>query len=303
KVQNFITMPRSALRRRFGEQLLIRLGQAIGQEIETIEPVVPVVPYQERLPSLDPICTATGIEIAIKDLLAKLCKRLEHEHKGLRSCIFQAFRIDGNIQRLTIGTNSPSRNVMHLFRLFEVKLETIEPALGIELFLLEAPVVEDLPTSQEAFWDGSGKDEKIIAELLDRISCRVGTSAIRRFLPDEHYWPERSVKQAPSLTDKPVTQWRTDMPRPLHLLSVPEMIEVTVPMPDYPPMLFSHKGKLHRIIKADGPERIEQEWWLNEGLYRDYYCVEDDKGARYWLFRSGSYQSTEPKWFVHGFFA
>jgi len=60
---------------------------------------------------------------------------------------------------------------------------------------------------------------------------------------------------------------------------------------------------LHNVKKADGPERIEQEWWIQQGLYRDYYCVEDDTGARYWLFRLGHYENNEPKWFLHGFFA
>ena len=84
----------------------------------------------------------------------------------------------------------------------------------------------------------------------------------------------------------------------------PEPIEVTAPIPDYPPMLFRYKGKLHKIIKADGPERIEQEWWLQEGQHRDYYCVEDEEGCRYWLFRSGHYDAEKTyQWFIHGFFA
>lgn len=59
-----------------------------------------------------------------------------------------------------------------------------------------------------------------------------------------------------------------------------------------------------RIIKADGPERIEREWWLNEGKHRDYYYVEDEKGQRYWLFRLGHYHSKiAAQWFIHGFFA
>jgi protein ImuB len=89
----------------------------------------------------------------------------------------------------------------------------------------------------------------------------------------------------------------------LHLLSNPEIIEVSVPIPDYPPLLFKYKNKVHHVAKADGPERIEQEWWMQEGLYRDYYCVEDEEGKRYWLFRAGDYNSGGPKWFIHGFFA
>jgi protein ImuB len=94
-----------------------------------------------------------------------------------------------------------------------------------------------------------------------------------------------------------------DTPRPVQLLSKPERIEVTAPIPDYPPMLFRYKGKLHKIKKADGPERIEREWWLEEGQHRDYYSVEDENGHRYWLFRSGHYTDNSYQWFIHGFFA
>src|SRR5690606_36738659 len=88
-----------------------------------------------------------------------------------------------------------------------------------------------------------------------------------------------------------------------------------------------------RIARAEGPERISPEWWLEdlpevegkEGesdvereerrrqaglektarLTRDYYRVEDTEGRRYWLFRQGLYGATEqaPCWFLHGMFA
>jgi protein ImuB len=302
-VRSFMNMPRRALTRRFGETLLTRLDQALGQEMEVIQPIQPIQPYQERLPSLEPIRTAPGIEMALRQLLETLCKRLAKEDKGLRRCAFRCYRVDGEIQQVEIGTNRPTRNVAHLFKLFELKTPTLAPALGFELFLLEAAVVEEMSAAQEALWHTSDHSETAVAELLDRLAGKMGSDTIHRYLPDEHYWPERSVKIAASLKEKATTAWRTDLPRPLLLLPVPEAIEVTVPMPDYPPMLFRYKGELHTIAKADGPERIEQEWWLNEGLQRDYYCVEDEGGARYWLFRSGHYGSGEPKWFIHGFFA
>jgi len=78
---------------------------------------------------------------------------------------------------------------------------------------------------------------------------------------------------------------------------------VTAVLPDYPPVLFRHRGKVYRVVKSDGPERIEQEWWHAEGLFRDYYCVEDEAGARYWLFRAGPCMGGSPQWFIHGYFA
>ena len=68
-------------------------------------------------------------------------------------------------------------------------------------------------------------------------------------------------------------------------------------------MLFRYQNKLHKVKKADGPERIEREWWIEEGQLRDYYAVEDEEGKRYWLFRSGHYSDKKYQWFIHGFFA
>src|SRR5262245_21333407 len=143
-IKHFIGMPRSALRRRFGPQFLQKLDLALGYEEEVIQPVRPIDPYHERLPCLEPIITATGIEIALQRLLETLCYRLQQEEKGLRVAVFTCYRVDGKIEKIEIGTNHATHNIKHLFKLFEIKISTIEPALGIELFTLEAPKVEDI---------------------------------------------------------------------------------------------------------------------------------------------------------------
>lgn len=304
KLHHFMAMPRSVLRRRFGPGLLHRMDQALGQEDEPITPLRSPEPYHERLPCLEPIVTGPGIEIALQRLLETLCHRLRQEGKGLREAIFRGYRVDGKVEQIGIGTHRPSHHADHLFKLFAIKIPDIEPALGIELFTLEAVRVEPLPPLQETLWGGSGSLDDIgVAELLDRLTGKLGAQAIHRYLPDEHHWPERSIKPAASLAERETTSWRTDRPRPIQLLSKPERIEVTAPIPDYPPMLFRYRGRLHTIKKADGPERIEREWWLEEGPHRDYYIVEDEEGGRYWLFRSGHYTEDKPEWFLHGFFA
>jgi protein ImuB len=304
KISQFINLSRTSLRRRFGQHLINQIDLALGQTEEILKPVVPPEPYQERLPCLEPIVTAPGIELALQELLKALCYRLQQDQKGLRSAVLKGYRVDGKIEKIQIVTNRPSHHIKHLFKLFESKLPTIEPALGIELFTLDAPHVEELLPQQEKMWQGSGGlDDIRLSELLDRLAGRIGQSSIHRYLPDEHYWPERSVKPAGSLQENSTSSWRADKLRPLHLLRNPERIDVTAPIPDYPPMLFRYKSKLHKIVRADGPERIEQEWWLNQGQHRDYYRVEDEDGKRYWLFRLGHYHDKDYQWFLHGFFA
>src|SRR5690606_12802279 len=118
----FMDMPRPVLRRRFGPELLKRLGQALGHEPEFIEPVNPAPPYQERISCLEPITTAAGITIALNELLDKLCARLADEGLGLRKAIFSAYRLDGNIQKIETGASFPTRSQSHIFKLFKEKI-------------------------------------------------------------------------------------------------------------------------------------------------------------------------------------
>jgi protein ImuB len=305
QIRNFISMPRTALRRRFGKELILKLDQALGNENEVIIPVQPIEPWRERLPCLEPIMTATGIEIALRWLLDTICQRMKQEGMGIRKVVFTGFRADGKLEKIEIGTHRASVNAKHLYKLFEDKISTIEPDPGIELFMIEALKAEKISPHQEKLWDAvCGLEDPGLSELMDRLTNHFGNSPIRRFLPSEHYLPEKSFKESVSLGESTDTPWLIGRPRPLQILSKPELIEVTAPIPDYPPMLFRYLGKLHKIRKADGPERIEQEWWIQHGPHRDYYAVEDEEGQRYWLFRSGHYKESEKaKWFIHGFFA
>jgi len=297
------TMPAPVLRRRFGKDLLLRLDEVMGKANEVLIPLTPPVAYVERLPSLEPIRTAVGIEIAIEELLTQLCLRLQAEGKGVRKAVLKCYRVDGRTVQAGITTNRGSHSVSHLLKLFKLQIDKIEPALGIELFLLEALKVEDMETVQEQIWAvNKGLADTALAELLDRVAGKVGAEAIKRYLPDEHYWPERAIKVATSLAEEPTTNWPVQM-RPIRLLAKPEPIEVMALVPDDPPKLFTYKSKRHAIIKADGPERIGREWWRDTGEHRDYYAVEDSEGQRYWVFRSGHYDGGDAQWYLHGYFA
>jgi protein ImuB len=98
-------------------------------------------------------------------------------------------------------------------------------------------------------------------------------------------------------------------PRPVRLFEPPEPVAASWLVPDSPPAQFTWRRRLHRVVRADGPERIAAEWWTEDGsaaadAIRDYYRVEDADGRRFWLYRSGLAQSEPPpRWFVHGLFA
>ncbi len=97
-------------------------------------------------------------------------------------------------------------------------------------------------------------------------------------------------------------------PRPIRLFRPAEPVEALWLLPDDPPFRFAWRRRPHRVRRADGPERIAEEWWipggsLSVGAIRDYYRVEDDEGRRFWLFRAGLPGEVPPRWFLHGVFA
>ena len=100
--------------------------------------------------------------------------------------------------------------------------------------------------------------------------------------------------------------WKSIGERPIRLFARPQPIDVTAALPDAPPVLFRWHKILHRIVRAEGPERIEPEWWRNTGEdaeTRDYYRVESTMGLRFWVFREGTYGGERlPRWYLHGMF-
>ncbi len=82
---------------------------------------------------------------------------------------------------------------------------------------------------------------------------------------------------------------------------------MTAEIPEGPPARFRWRRGLHRVARAEGPERIAPEWWREpeDAETRDYFRVEDETGRRYWLYRQGFYGAGEamPRWFMHGLFA
>ena len=93
------------------------------------------------------------------------------------------------------------------------------------------------------------------------------------------------------------------------MLDEPEPLDVLAEIPEGPPARFTWRRVTRRVVKAEGPERIAPEWWLElremQGKPRDYYRIEDEDGRRYWVFRAGLYQesATEiPAWYLHGVF-
>jgi protein ImuB len=306
RIGELLAMPRAPLQRRFGKTLLVRLDQAIGRAAEPFEPIVPAEPPTAALRLVEPIATAEAIGQVVRDLLAELVVTLTERSLGIRSLALLCERVDGEVQRVVLGTARPTRDPEHLRRLIGARIDTIDPGFGIEAMGLVASRVEPLgPQPIEGALAGE-RSATDLAPLVDRLATRLGTRRLYRLGAVESDIPERSVRRAGPLGD--VASW-PGWPRPVRLLAPPEPVEqVMVLLPDGAPMRFDWRGRAYRIAAADGPERLYGEWWkrLDEAdLVRDYFQVEDVEGKRFWLFRKGDERdpaAARRDWYLHGVF-
>lgn len=317
RVGDLCRLPRAALADRFGAAVTRRLDQVRGVAAEPISPKRPVPIHLIRHAFADPIVTVEVIGRAVDRLLKDLCDGLVRSGEGVRRLELATYRTDGRVGRIAVGTSRPTRTPTHLMRLLAEKFEDIEPDPGIEVMTLAACVVEplaalqtplDMPVAATSHPKADQRADPDIGDLVDRLGSRLGLPEIVRLSPRASWWPERAVEPVAPLAGVAGPSWPADRPRPIRLLDRPEPVEVTAPVPDDPPLLFRWRARVHRIVRADGPERIEPEWWPLAGPSqgtepRDYYRVEDTEGRRFWLYRQGLYSADRaPRWFLHGFF-
>ncbi|HEY2179174.1 MAG TPA: DNA polymerase Y family protein [Caulobacteraceae bacterium] len=314
-IGDLAALPRRQVGHRFGAEVVRRLDQALGAAPEALAFRRPPSPWFARAAFAEPISIPEDLARASGDIAAVLCARLEAAGRGGRRFDLAFHGLDGAARRLTIGLALPGRDPAAIARLFAPILETVDPGFGIEVVTLAAREVEvlaprqrNLPSSP-SLRGQSGQED--IAPLIDRLANRLGEKAVWRADAFPSHAPERAVKRRPPLAAAGAGKkgWRLERPRPLRLFRRPELIEVMAPVPDDPPIFFRWRGLAHRVRRAEGPERLAQEWWrrpfdtADPMKARDYYRVEDEAGARFWLFRDGLYDPQRPpKWWLHGLF-
>jgi protein ImuB len=309
-------LPRDQLTRRFGPRVVLRLDQALGRAQEALCYRRPPNPWFARLAFAEPISAPEDLARAAAGIAGRLCARLEAEGQGARGFELCYHRLDAVVQRLSIGLALPGRQALVLARLFTPKLETVDPGFGIEVVTLAAEGVEPIGARQGRLDENSDiLPEEGVAPLVDRLTNRLGEAAVWRAEAWPSHDPERAVRRRPPLSAPAPSSvplqggWDPERPRPLRLFRRPEPIEAVALVPDDPPVSFRWRGVPHRVRRAEGPERLAEEWWrhpfdeADPGRARDYYRVEDEAGGRFWVFRDGLYQAgVQPRWWLHGLF-
>ena len=288
---------------------LLRLDQIFGLRPEPLLPVVgvPAPLVQRRL--MEPIRHRTLLDRVVEDLAADMARLLEGLGQGARRLELGMWKVDGEVIVRRLEMAAASRDPAHICRLFAARLDDLDAGFGIELVRLRVPWAEPLHLSQADLDAAAERHGTSLAACIDRLTARLGPEAVQRPVAHASHLPERAQRWQPSLADIPSSQEELRFHhRPLKLLDKPESVAVIYETPDGLPRQFQWRGQLHKVARAEGPERIAPEWWRERSTVRlrDYYRIEDETGRRYWIYRHGVIgdgRGGAPEWFIQGLFA
>ena len=313
KIGDLASRPRKMLAARFGD-LAIRLGRLLGEQDRHISPERPLTPIFALRRFAEPIGRIEYALACLEELGREAAQALLERHEGGRRFVARFFRSDGALAAIEVGTGQPTRDPALLIRLFRERVDAlsdpIDPGFGFDMIRLDVGQCETLAARQDDHIAPS-RHEEDLAELIDRLSVRLGARRIHRVAPENTHIPECAASAcAPSKAPAWDSPPEDEPPlRPLRLFDPPQPVgAVMSEVPDGPPMRFTWRGRAYSIARWEGPERIAAEWWRRRdrgGKPRDYYRVEDESGHRFWLFRHGLHEENEaaPDWYLHGQFA
>ena len=315
RVGEVAKLPRAAVAARFGEALLAALDaltEAVPQPLDPRQAQAEVMAQQRFA---QPIATTDAVRACLEKLLLRCAVQLGARGVGGRLFSLALYRADGHVVHVAVETAEPQRAAAVLLRLFDERIaalnDPLDPGFGYDLVRLAVPVTHRLDETQLGL-EGGQLAETQLAELVDRLTARLGRGRLRRLARADTHIPEQASFDLPFAASAP-SAWAPPVPgeppaRPIRLFDPPQPIEVLAEVPDGPPRRFRWRRKVHDVTAHEGPERIAALWWRRKdgaGLTRDYWRVEDADGRRFWLFRHGLYErETEaPRWYLHGLFA
>lgn len=284
-------LPRDALARRFGADLLGLLDRALGRAPDPRRPHDLPAQFSARLELPAPAWEVAALLFAGRRLIASLCGWLRGRGLGAMRLRLDLVHEEGPPSAVAFSLSAPSRDPVHLAALLRDRLERVQLPHRVEAIALATQHCEPLAARDLGLFPGmQGADD---AELVERLCARLGDDAVLALRPHADHRPELAWR--PHAPARPASPLLPPGPRPLWLLREPRILDDFL------------AGAQAPVVLTDGPEKIESGWWEARDVCRDYYVARTGAGQTLWLFREADRPREDgtraAAWYVHGIFA
>lgn len=220
----------------------------------------------------------SGLSFPLKRLLGSLGGFLKARDLGIRHLDIRLHHHRLQPTDITLKFLDATANMDHLLRVATERLGTQ---------VLQAPVTRlGVHSIELAMITREGRDlfhksqsqSQSIEQVLDKLVARLGVDAVYTASLEDDHRPEKASAATLLNTQFQPQRWPA---RPVWLLNEPRKLDEPV--------------TLHTL-----PERIENGWWDEADVRRDYFIASNSKGSYYWLYRL---RHQPQQWWIHGLFS
>ena len=292
---DILSLSHRALARRCGKEFVHFLQQALGMAEDYHPEFKPppnfcddywfgyeVKANQELLP-------------AVQLLLQSLCQFLRNTQLQSQSIEWKLCGINRKVIPLEVHCSLAHANWKEWYQLTALKVEQLQLDMAIEGIALHCQHLS-AGNSRTSDLFSSAEQREPLHSLLDRLQTRLGLQAVEKIACRDEHLPEfasyssSAMKSTGKISAEPgaADDIYTHDQRPFWLMPEPQALSTS-------------SNRLYwngRLTLVEGPERIEDNWWL-DAVSRDYYVARDLAGHQYWVFRD----RLRNHWFIQGMFA
>ena len=291
---DILPLSHRALARRCGQEFVHFLQQALGLA-------------QDYHPEFQPPPTFSddywfGYEVkanqellpAVQLLLQSLCQFLRNTQLQSQTIEWWLYGINRKVITLDVHCSLSHANWKEWYQLTNLKVEQLQLNMAIEGIGLHCRQLS-AGNSRTRDLFSSAEQREPLHSLLDRLQARLGLQSVEKITCRDEHLPEfasysSSEGSGPRTGEGGAAANTTGLSgqRPFWLMPEPQALSAS-----------SHRLYWNgRLTLVEGPERIEDNWWL-DAVSRDYYVARDAAGHQYWVFRDRLLNH----WFIQGVFA
>lgn len=281
-------LPRAELLRRFNSEFLDYIDKITGRMPDPPFPYTPPPHFLAKLELPPGIHTTEAILFALNRLLLELAAWLKCLSSGTTKIVIKLETSKEN-KSITLNLLGASRDPQHLLRLIREHVDNTKISDDVQALSLEVAEIQALAMKSEHLFEKSHDAHLNLEQLLERLSARLGTTALQGLAWIADHRPEAASSLLAFGSPAPLPKNNLLPLRPLWLLPQVEALPSIADKPCF-------KGELQF---QTGPERIETGWWDGADIRRDYYIAQNPRGSRFWIYRD----CRSGGWFLHGIFA
>lgn len=264
RLKQVFALPRAALGKRHGPELLDALDRLRGTVPETLQAYRPPDVFDLRMELACETESTQALQFPLRRLTADLAAYLASRDGGVQRFVLRLEHEDHGYSDVPVGLLAPERDPALLFELARGRLAQARvpaPVRGLRLLARELPPF--VPARADLF-DARARQAMPWLQLRERLRARLGPEAVYGLSAVAGHRPEYAWRREETPANG--ADIATRLPRPAWLLPQP------IPWREASPRLLA------------GPERIETGWWDGEDARRDYYIAETTQGQHAWVF-------------------